>query len=452
MTSSTTPQYLYTLAATIVVIAGGSVIGWSSPALPQLEASDSEVPLTPEQASWVGSLLTIGCFFGALPAGSIADYLGRKWAIMSMTIPLISCWVLIFFAKTAMMLYIARLIGGLGLGALCTLVPMYVGEIAEDSIRGTLGTAFQLMIVIGLVYAYSVGAAVKYTMLPLLCGSINIIFLIAYFRAPESPVWLVIKGRRKQAEASLRRLRGELYDPTAEIEAVEDEVRKQNELKVPFMKAMGKRASIRAFIMCLGCMFFQQVSGINIVIFYAGNIFKDAGSSMDPAIAAIMIPLAMTFATIVSALLIDRLGRKILLQMSAAAMIICLGVLGYFFYMKENGKDISNIGLIPIAAMILYVLMFGIGYGPIPWLMSSELLAPEIKSTCSGIAAGFNWLCAFVVTKSFQPLVAGVGSAVTFWIFSGFNVLSLIFVTFVLLETKGKNIAEVQEILSGRKK
>ncbi|CAH1404635.1 unnamed protein product [Nezara viridula] len=451
MTSSKSSQYIYTLAVTIVVIAGGTVIGWSSPALPQLQSPDSDVPLTPEEGSWVGSLLTIGCFLGALPAGSIADCLGRKWAIMSMTIPILTSWVMIFFAKTAMIFYIARLIGGLGLGALCTLVPMYIGEIAEESIKGTLGTGFQLMLVVGIVYAYSVGAAVKYTMLPLLCGSINVIFLIAFFMAPESPVWLVVKGRRREAEASLRRLRGASHDITGEMEAVEEEFAKQNEMNVPFFQAICTRAGILSFTMCLGCMFFQQVSGINIVIFYAGNIFKDAGSSLDPAIAAILIPLTMTFATIVSALLVDRLGRKILLQISAGAMIICLGVLGYFFYMKDNGQDISNIGLVPIGAMILYVLLFGIGYGPIPWMISSELLPPEIKSTCSGIAAGFNWLVAFVVTKSFQPLVAGVGSAVTFWIFSGFNALSLIFVTFVLLETKGKSIAEVQEILSGKK-
>lgn len=307
------------------------------------------------------------------------------------------------------------------------------------------------MLVVGLVYAYSMGAAVKYTMLPLLCGSINIVFLIAFFMAPESPVWLVMKGRRKEAEASLRRLRGGRYDAASEIDDVEREVAKQNEMKVPFLKEMCKRANILAFIMCLGCMFFQQMAGINIVVFYAGNIFKDAGSSLDPAIAAILVPVSMTFATIVSALLIDRLGRKLLLQISAGVMVLCLGVLGYFFHMKDHGKDISSVGYVPIAAMILYVVLFGIGYGPIPWMMSSELLSPEIKSTCSGIAAAFNWLLAFVVTKSFQPLVDGVGSAITFWIFSGFNVLSVIFVTFGLIETKGKSISEVQEILSGKK-
>ncbi|XP_014280108.1 facilitated trehalose transporter Tret1 isoform X3 [Halyomorpha halys] len=449
--SSKLPQYLYTLAVTIGVFCGGAVIGWSSPALPELQSPNSTLPLTPDQGSWVGSLLAIGSFIGALPAGSVADLLGRKLTIMSLSVPLLISWSMIHFATSVNILYLARLLGGIGLGAICTTVPMYVSEIAEDSIRGALGSAFQLMLGSGLVYAYALGAVVHYTMLPLLCGVINILFLTVFFRAPESPMWLLKKDQRKRAEESLQRLRGEKYNIYRELHAMEKEIANQNTQKVPFLKAINKRSSILAMVICLGMMFFQQMSGINIVIFFAGNIFKDAGSSMDSAVAAILVGLAGVIATLVAASLIDRLGRKILLQISATAMALCLVVLGYYFHLKTSGSDVSSIGTVPLVSVIVYILMFGIAFGPIPWMISGEVLPPEIKATGTSIAVATNWFIAFTVTKSFQPLLDAVGPAVTYWIFACLNVLSFFFVTFVVIETKGKSLAQVQEELSGKR-
>lgn len=446
------PQYLITLAVTTVVFAGGTVIGWSSPALPELMSPNSTLVITPHQGSWIGSLLNVGAFVGALPAGSLADLIGRKTTIMIMAIPQLLSWILIYFAQSANMLYVGRLIGGLGLGALSSTAPMYVAEIAEDSIRGALGSAFQFMLVVGILYTYILGAVVHYTLLPILCGVINIIFLIVFFRAPESPVYLLKKGRQIQAEAALRVLRGPDYNVCKELNLIEKSLSESSAQKLSFVQALGKRANLLAMIICLGMMVFQQLSGINIVIFYSGTIFKDAGSSLDPAIATIIVGLSQVVSTVVSASLIDKAGRKILLQFSGTVMAICLTVLGYYFHLKTKGSDVSSLGMMPLVSVVLYILVFAVGFGPIPWMICGEMLSPEIKGPGTGIACAMNWLLAFAVTKAFQPLSEAVGPAGTYWIFAVICVIGFFFVTFVVVETKGKSISEIQEMLSGRKK
>ena len=308
------------------------------------------------------------------------------------------------------------------------------------------------MLVVGILYTYILGAVVQYTGLPILCGFVNIIFIIVFFKAPESPFFLLKKDRRKQAEESLRVLRGQKYDIYSELHAMEKEITNQNAQKVPFLRAVSKRSSILALIICLGMMFFQQLSGINIVVFYAGSIFEAAGSSLDPSICTIFVGMSQVVSTLVAASLIDRLGRKILLQISAAVMAICLGVLGYYFHLKDSGSDVSNLGIVPLVAVIVYILLFAVGFGPIPWMISGEVLPPEIKGTGTGIAVALNWCLAFTVTKSFQPLNDLVGAAVTYWIFAVICVFSFFFVTFVVIETKGKSLAQVQEELSGNKR
>lgn len=319
-------------------------------------------------------------------------------------------------------------------------------------VTGTLGSAFQLMLVLGILYTYILGAVVHYTLLPILCGVIYLIFLAAFFIAPESPLYLLKKDRRQQAEAALRTLRGPTYNIYRELHSMEKDISDQNSNKVSFIRAVQKRACILSLVICLGMMLFQQLSGINIVIFYSGSIFKDAGSTMDPAISTIIVGLSQVVSTVISAALIDRAGRKILLQFSGTVMAVCLGVLGYYFHLKTSGSDVSTLGMIPLVSVVIYILVFAVGFGPIPWMISGEVMAPEIKATGTGLAVALNWTLAFAVTKAFQPLTAAVGPAVTYWIFAGICLASFFFVTFVVIETKGKSLSQVQDELSGQSK
>lgn len=316
---------------------------------------------------------------------------------------------------------------------------------------GTLGSMFQLMLVSGVMYTYIIGAIFPYTELPLFCGVLNIIFVILFFKAPESPMYLMQKGRRDEAEDALICLRGKKYNVHKELELMEEEINSKKAEKVPFFQELSKRSSVLSLLVCLMLMFFQQLSGINVVIFFMESIFHDAGSTLDPDICTIIAGVAQALATLGSTVLIDYTGRRILLQISSAVMALCLAVLGYYFHEKTQGSDVTQFGSIPVIAVVVFIIMYGVGFGPIPWLMSGEILPPEVKGTGLGIASCFKWFLAFAVTKAFQPINDALGPATSYWIFASICVTAFFFSTFVIIETKGKSLIEIQEEMFGKK-
>lgn len=445
------PQYLAAVAANLSAFCVGTALAWTSPALPYLTSGNSSVTITPEEGSWVGSLLAVGAFTGALPTGFIADIFGRKLVCAALAVPFLVSWLLITYASSVTMLYIARFIVGFATGASSAVAPMYTAEISESSIRGSLGSFFQLMITAGILYTYMLGAVVSYTWLAVLCGLVPVVFLISFFSAPESPAYLLRNNKRSQAEKSLRKLRGSSYNINVELNELQNDINKSMQARSSVMELITRKATIKGLIISLGLMLFQQLSGVNAVIFYSVSIFETAGSSLDPAVATIIVGVVQVLATYASTLLVDRAGRRILLLISDAIMALCLGSLGYYFYLRESGKDVSNIGLLPLLSVVVFIIVFSIGFGPIPWMMTGELFSSQIKGVASGIAVGLNWFLTFVVTKSFQPLVNDIGSAGTFWIFSGICCAGTIFVALIVPETKGKSLEEIQKMLGGNR-
>lgn len=205
-----------------------------------------------------------------------------------------------------------------------------------------------------------------------------------------------------------------------------------------------------ALFVSLSLMLFQQFSGINAVIFYTVDIFKSAGSTLDPSICSIIVGVVQVLMTFASAVLIEKAGRKILLLQSSIVMGICLITLGVYFYIKDGGSDVTAIGWLPLGAVVLFIISFSLGFGPIPWLIMGELFAPDVKGVASAIAVMFNWTLVFVVTQTFGPLNDSIGSAATFWLFASFMVLCTFFVAIKVPETKGKTNAQIQAILGGK--
>lgn len=200
--------------------------------------------------------------------------------------------------------------------------------------------------------------------------------------------------------------------------------------------------------MSLSLMFFQQFSGINAVIFYTVTIFKSAGSTMDPQVSSIIVGVVQVLMTFAAAVLVERAGRKILLVQSSAIMCLCLTVLGIYFCLKDNGYDVSSIGWMPLFSMVMFIVSFSLGYGPIPWMMMGELLAPEVKGIATALTVLFNWVSVFIVTKSFTVLTELVGSDFTFWTFAVVMALGTLYGIVSLFETKGKSNAQIQLMLA----
>ncbi|KMY99309.1 facilitated trehalose transporter Tret1-2 homolog isoform X1 [Drosophila simulans] len=448
------PQYVAALAAAGGAFAAGTVLGWTSPAETEIvdRGEGYDFTVDKDQFSWVGSAMTLGAACVCIPIGFLINMIGRKWTMLFLVLPFILGWALLIWAVNVGMLYTSRFILGIAGGAFCVTAPMYTGEIAQKEIRGTLGSYFQLMITIGILFVYAVGAGVNIFWLSIICGILPLIFGAVFFFMPESPTYLVSKDRSENAIKSIQWLRGKEYDYEPELAELRETDRETKANKVNVWAALNRPVTRKALAISMGLMFFQQVCGINAVIFYASRIFLEANTGIEAEWASILIGIMQVVATFVSTLVVDKLGRRILLLASGISMAVSTTAIGVYFYLqKQDPAQVVSLGWLPVASLCLFIIMFSIGYGPVPWLMMGELFATDIKGFAGSLAGTSNWLLAFVVTKTFVNLNDGLGIGGTFWLFAGLTVLGVIFVFFAVPETKGKSLNEIQQELAGNR-
>lgn len=200
----------------------------------------------------------------------------------------------------------------------------------------------------------------------------------------------------------------------------------------------------------VGLICFQNFSGIDAVLFYSETIFNKAGSSLDPALATIVIGTVMLISSCITPFFVDSSGRRGLLLTSAAGMAVSLSLMGVYFYFDARNV-LLNLGWLPVSCLVGFILFYCVGFGPLPFTVLSEMFAPEIKSIASSIAVSACWIVDFGVTKAFLPLEAVVGSYGNFFIFGGFCVIAFVFTSLVVFETKGLSLQEIQDYLNGRK-
>lgn len=186
------------------------------------------------------------------------------------------------------------------------------------------------------------------------------------------------------------------------------------------------------------------------MLFYSETIFTKAGSSIDSAVATIIIGAVMLLSSCITPFFVDSTGRKGLLLTSAAGMTVSLTTMGIYFFFDERDR-MHDLGWIPITALVSFILFYCVGFGPLPFTVLSEMFAPEIKSMASSIAITACWVVDFGVTKAFLPLETVIGSYGNFWLFGFFCVIAFVFTATMVFETKGLSLNEIQERLNGRK-
>ncbi|KAF5279760.1 hypothetical protein FQA39_LY05450 [Lamprigera yunnana] len=422
------PQYLAAITVCLGAVATGTALGWTGNIALELKSGEfNDMQISDTEFGWIGSLTNLGAMCICFPIGFICDKIGRKFATLLLTIPFIAGWLLIIFSTNVTMLYIGRFIIGLAGGGFCIAAPLYTSEIAEKNIRGALGSFFQLFVTIGILLSYILGYAVSIRILTIVVAVVPLIFCIAFLFQPETPVYRLKQKRDEEAKAILTRLRGKKYNIDVEIVEIKEALDELEKNNVTIKDSLKKRSTRIAAIVSFSLMFFQQAGGINAVIFYTSDIFSSSGSSLKPNDATMIIGAIQVIATLIASGIVDILGRRILLLLSSIFMAIGLIVLGVFFSLKDrnlvSADVLSTLGFMPIVGLAVFITMFSLGFGPIPWMISSELYPSEIKSVASAAAGTFNWLMAFLITKFYGDLKSKVGGDVTFYIFAGICIL-----------------------------
>lgn len=449
------------ISVSVGAICAGTVLAWTAPALSQilipetenatLRAKETGAPgftIDEKEGAMVGSMLTIGALVAALPVGYIADKIGRRKTILMLSAPFVLNWILIIFSTNVAMVIAGRFFAGVGLGGVCVVVPMYIGEIADASSRGVLGSFFNLFLGVGMLTACVVGYFTNWVGLSLILAIFPIAFGVSYFFIPETPTFLCEKQLIEQAERVLTDLRGSNYNVSEEVKSIEKSIEESRANSKTFAEIFSNRGNIRAIISVCGVLAYQQLCGINAIVMYVDPIFKTAGSSLSSTIAGIILTLVQLVSAYLMTLLIEKANRKLFLVLSSTGMLLCMAALGMFFHLKNIGVDTSSIGFLPISSCVLYMIAFSVGYGPIPWMLLGELYSSEIKGLGSGLGVVTNWIAAFLVTLLFPIFNSSLGNHITFYIFSCILASASLFVYFVVPETRGKTLPQIQQELN----
>ncbi|XP_074067634.1 solute carrier family 2, facilitated glucose transporter member 8 isoform X1 [Macrotis lagotis] len=421
--------FLAAFAATLGPLSAGFVLGYSSPAIPSLRRAGPEpLRLDDGEASWFGSLVTIGAALGGLLGGWLVDKTGRKPTLMLSTVPFVGGFNLVIGAQNIWMLYGGRLLMGLASGVTSLVVPVYIAEISYPEVRGLLGSCVQLMVVIGILGAYVAGLGLDWGWLAVLGCVPPFFMLLLMCFMPETPRFLLIKQKQQEAVTAMRFLWG--VDQEQEVEENEG-----GDVNQGFHLAILKNPAIyKPFLIGLSLMAFQQFSGINAMMFYAETIFEQANFKMlmpwdplspaqDSSLASVIVGVLQVVFTAIAALVMDRAGRKLLLLLSGTIMALSCMLFGIYFKISPPSPNNSsnpdlltylnpqsveaNSGLpwLAVCSMGFFLIGFSLGWGPIPWLLMSEIFPLQVKGLASGMCVLTSWIMAFLVTKEFSSLM-----------------------------------------------
>ncbi|MEO6846793.1 MAG: sugar porter family MFS transporter [Chthoniobacterales bacterium] len=408
------------------------------------------------------AMLLWGAVFGTLISGIISHHFGRRKTILVSAIIFIVGSLACAYAKDENFLIYARFFLGIAVGVASFTAPLYLSEIAPQSVRGGLISMYQLMITIGIVVAFLsdtyfatyatidgvTGGHWRY-MLGVIAIPAAIMFTGVLF-LPESPRWLFLKGLKERGVAVFKRMHLDDAEIAAEVQAIEESLRvPQNGFRM-----LMENANFRRVIgLGIGLQVIQQLTGINVVMYYAPTIFKLAGfaTTNQQMWGTVIVGLTNVLATFIAIAFVDRLGRKPIMYAGFVVMGLAMVTVGAFFRMGIDAHP--EFGYPAIFALLIFIVGFAMSAGPIIWVLCSEIypiFGRDLGVTCS---TATNWVVNAIVGGTFLTLIATMGGngGNTFLLYGGLNVLFIIFFIFFVPETKGVSLEKIESnLLSGK--
>ncbi len=399
----------------------------------------------------VAGIALAGAAVGAAFAGGLSDRFGRRMVIFFTGLIFIAGSLVAALAPEVTTLLVGRLLVGVGIGIASMLTPLYLAETAPARSRGALVSLNQLAITVGILVSYLIGylfALHGQWRWMLALGAVpGVILSVGMLTLPETPRWLAGHGRLAEAGAVLRRLRGIGGDIEAELGELRTDLLREGSL--PSWRELLSPAVRLPLIIGVGLAIFQQITGINTVIYFAPTIFQAAGlSSASAAILATAgVGVVNVVMTLVAIRLIDSVGRRTLLLTGLLGMAACLLLLGLGFAI---GGASGALGWITALSLAAYVGFFAIGLGPVFWLLISEIFPLYLRGRAMGIATIANWGFNLLVTVTFLELINVFGRPGTFLLYAILTVAAFIFTRALVPETKGRSLEQIEADLHSR--
>jgi len=405
------------------------------------------------------SALLWGAVFGTLISGYFSSHFGRRKTILISALIFIVGSLLCSLATSANILIGARFILGTAVGVASFTAPLYLSEISPQKVRGSMISMYQLMITIGIVIAFLSDAwLASYAnfggmtgghwrlMLGIIALPAAVMFVGVLF-LPESPRWLFMKGRKSDAIAVLTHLELDEAEMEVEVREIEDSLRiKQTGVHMFFQNAPFRRA----IFLGIGLQTIQQLTGINVVMYYAPHIFKIAGfaTTAEQMWGTVIVGVTNVLATFIAIALVDRLGRKPIMYAGFVVMGLAMLSVGYFF--KSDLEAHPGLGYPAIFALLMFIVGFAMSAGPSIWVLCSEIFPNSGRDLGITFSTSTNWFVNAIVGQTFLTLLDNLGKGNTFLLYGGLNALFIVFFLLYVPETKGVSLESIEaRLLSG---
>jgi SP family galactose:H+ symporter-like MFS transporter len=449
--------YFIGLTAALAGLLFGLDIGVISGAEGFIQKSFS---ITDKLIEIVVSAILWGAVFGTLLSGVLSNKLGRRGAILVSAVIFVIGSVVCAFSPDAKILIFARFFLGIAIGVASFTAPLYLSEISPQRVRGSMISMYQLMITIGIVLAFlsntwlgnyavidGVTGGHWRMMLGIIAIPAAVMFLGVLF-LPESPRWLFLKGRKENAVSVFQRM----HLPTDEISREVIEIEESLRVKQSGFGMLLNNSNFRRAVgLGVGLQVIQQLTGINVVMYYAPRIFKIAGfaSTEHQLWGTVIVGVTNVLATFIAIAFVDRLGRKPIMYAGFAVMGAAMVTVGLLFNMDLEKN--AMLGTWAIGALLLFIVGFAMSAGPIIWVICSEIFPLSGRDLGVTFSTATNWIVNAIVGGTFLTLLHTLGNGNTFLLYGGLNVLFVIFFLLLVPETKGVSLEKIEaNLLSGK--
>ena len=409
----------------------------------------AEFKIGDHDIEWIVSAMMFGAALGAAVAGWLSFSLGRKRSLVLGAALFVAGSLLCALAWSPQALMAARLVLGLAIGIAAFTAPLYLAEVASEQSRGAMISTYQLMITIGILVAFLSDTAFSYSgnwrwMLGIIAVP-GVAFFFGLLFLPDSPRWLILRGRHADARAVLLRLRGDDVIATRESADIEESLRTPQIGWHLFLQNPNFRRSVALGVML---QIVQQLTGINVVMYYAPRIFE--GMGYDTAAQmwfTAIVGIVMVLATFIAIAFVDRVGRKPILYAGFAAMAVGLGVVGVLMDVghMNHVQQISAVGM-----LLVFIVGFSMSAGPLVWTLCSEVQPLKGRDFGIGCSTVTNWVANMIVGATFLTLLNGIGHTYTFWLYAAFNAVFIVFTWAFVPETRGVTLEHIEKkLMSG---
>ncbi len=441
--------YVVAFTAALAGLLFGLDIGVISGALPFI--ADQFKATTTQQEMIVSSLL-VGALIGTLLSSVISRKYGRRKALLVSAIMFATGALLSAIANGILVLIVVRLFLGMAVGIASFTAPLYLSEMAPYRIRGALISMYQLMITIGILFAYVSDTFLSYghhwrIMLGVIAIPAMLMF-IGVWLLPGSPRWLVLVGKKEKARGVLKKLRYE--------DEIEEELRDIEETLESKQNGWGlfrtNKYFRKAILLGIGLQAVQQFTGMNVIMYYAPKIFKLAGfaTTAEQMWGTVLVGLINVLATFIAIAFVDKAGRKPILFVGFIVMGLSMALMGTMFHMGIH--DSQALQFVAIGALLSFIIGFAMSTGPIIWVICSEIYPLSGRDLGIMASTASNWFCNAIVGMTFLTFLKVLGPAQTFWMYGGLNILFIIVLILFVPETKGVSLERIeQNLMSGKR-